>query len=336
MQVDPNNTLLRDYRVLLVASAALSAPTNAHHSFAVYDSDTVLTVTGTVTRYEWTNPHVYLFVAVEDENGEIVEWALEGESTALLTRAGWSRTMLAPGDRISARINRNRNPAQREARILTLVTPDGTILGRRATNAAVPRVGAHDLTGVWDALRDYGDFEFVRGTLTARGAAAVNAFDERRSPVQDCLAFATPIATVLPYRSEIELGGDRITIRSEYFSVERVIYMDGRPHPENGERTEQGHSIGSWDGDTLIVDTALFADHPIGNWRGLPSGPRKHVVERFEPTPDRTQLRITFRVEDPDYLVDPWAGEIVWDYVPDGEMLPFVCDPEAARRFATP
>ena len=97
---------------------------------------------------------------------------------------------------------------------------------------------------------------------------------------------------------------------------------------------EQGHSIGRWDGDTLVVDTALFADHPIGNWRGLPSGPCKHVVERFAPTADRTQLRITFRVEDPDYLVGPWLGEIVWDYVPDGEFLPFVCNPEAALRCA--
>jgi hypothetical protein len=129
--------------------------------------------------------------------------------------------------------------------------------------------------------------------------------------VQDCLAFATPITTVLPYRSEIELAGDRILIRSECFNIERVIYTDERGHPESGELTEQGHSIGSWDSDTLVVDTALFAPNPIGNWRGLPSGPRMHVVERFEPSPDRTQLRITFRVEDPDYLADRWEGEIV-------------------------
>ncbi len=327
---------LRDCRVSLVAIATLAVPASAHHSFAVYDADTVITLTGTVARYDWTNPHVYVFVDIDGEDGEAVEWALEGESTALLSRAGWSRTTLAPGDRISARVYRNRNPEQHEARILTVVTPDGTTLGRRTTNTTLPSVGARDLAGVWDALRDYGDYEFVRGALTEQGTAAVSAFDESQSPVQDCLAFATPITTILPYRSEIELAGDRIFIRSEFFAIERIVYMDGRRHADNGARTEQGHSIGSWDGDTLVVDTALFAPNPIGNWRGLPSGPRKHVVERFEPSPDRTQLRITFRVEDPDYLVDPWQGEIVWDYVPDGEILPFTCDPEAARRFATP
>jgi len=320
----------------LATLLASPSPAWSHHSSAVYDSDTVSTFTGTVTRFEWTNPHVYLFVEVEDDTGEIVEWAVEAESTALLTRAGWSRTTVEPGDGISARVHRNRNPALREARILTLITADGTVLGRRATDTAAPTAAASTLAGVWDALRGYRDFDVVRGGLTERGAAAVNAFDEHRSPVQDCLAFAVPVPTVLPYRSAIEIDDDTIYIRSEFFSIERVVYMDGRGHPENGERTTQGHSIGRWDGDTLVVDTALFAEHPIGNWSGLPSGPRKRVVERFEPTADRTQLRITFTVEDPDFLVDPWLGEIVWDYVPEGEILPFVCDPEAARRFAAP
>ncbi len=322
----------------LAAAVLLAGASSAqgHHSFAVYDSDMVLTLTGTVKRYDWTNPHVYVFVDVENDAGELVEWALEAESTALLTRAGWSRTTLVRGDRVSARVHANRNPSNREARILTLITPDGTTLGRRSTDTTVPTAAPSSLTGVWDALRGYRDFEVVRGEPTERGVAAVSAFDEHESPVQDCVVFAAPIPTVLPYRNEIEIDGDRIYLRSEFYSIERVIYMDGRRHPENGERTEQGHSIGVWDGNTLVVDTTLFADHPIGNWRGLPSGPRKHVVERFAPTADRTQLQITFRVEDPDYLVDAWEGEIVWDYAPDGEFLPFVCDPDAASRFAAP
>jgi hypothetical protein len=162
-------TPLCDCRVSLVAVAALAVPASAHQSFAVYDADTVVTLTGTVTRFDWTNPHVYVFVDIDDEDGEAVEWALEGESTALLSRAGWSRTTLAPGDRISARVYRNRNPEQHEARILTLVTPDGATLGRRTTSTALPSVGARDLAGVWDALRDYGEYEFVRGALTEQG-----------------------------------------------------------------------------------------------------------------------------------------------------------------------
>jgi hypothetical protein len=294
---------------------------------------TILTLQGTVTQLEWKNPHVYVFVEVPDGAGQTVRWALEGESTALMARSGWSPTVLAPGDRVSVRVNRSRKPGRYEARIMTLITADGTVLARKATGIA-PAVAADDLTGVWDALRGYEEFVFSRGEPTARGATALRGFDERSSPVQNCLAFPPPIVTFLPYRNAIEIDGDRIYIRSEYFSVERVVYMDGRGHPENGERTHQGHSIGSWDGDVLVVDTALFSDHALGHFRGLPSGPQKHLIERFELSEDRTQIRVEFTVADPEYLREPWTGEIVWDYAPDGEMLPFVCDPEVARRFA--
>ena len=204
----------------------------------------------------------------------------------------------------------------------------------RKDSGSPPRISANGLAGVWDAIRGYDDFELVRGELTPSGVAAVAAFEEGQSPVQDCLAFPAPMVTFLPYRSRITVADSRIVIDSEYFDVQRVIYIDGRAHPVNGERTPQGHSIGHWDGDALVVDTTLFSDHPIGNWKGLPSGARKHLVERFEPTDDRTQLRVTFTVEDPEFLADPWLGVVTWDYVPDGEMLPYHCDPEIARRFA--
>jgi hypothetical protein len=316
---------------LVLAASPLSA--RAHHSAAVYEMRSVVALRGTVTRYEWKNPHVYIFVDVEDENGEVAQWALEGEPTTLMARSGWTPTTLAPGDRISARVNRNRNPDSHEARLMTLSKSDGTVLARRPTGSAAA-TAATDISGVWDALRGYEDFEFVRGALTERGNAAVAAFDEGQSPVQNCLAFPAPMVTFLPYRTQIELAGDRVLIHSEYFDVERVVYMDGRGHPESGGRSDQGHSIGHWDGDALVVDTTLFTDHPIGNFRGLPSSTKKHLVERFEPSEDHTQLRVTFSVEDPAYLLEPWTGELTWDYVPDGEMLPFDCDPEVARRFA--
>jgi len=318
----------------LTAVLATTEPAAAHHSAAVYDMQSVITLRGTVTRYEWKNPHVYIFLEAEGDRGETAEWAIEGESTALMGRSGWSATTLRPGDRVFARANLNRRPERHEARLVALTTEDGTVLVRKATGTA-PKAAASGLEGVWDAIRGYDEFEFRRGVLTDLGRAAVSNFDEGQSPVQNCLAFTAPMVTFLPYRSSIEIESDRILIRSEYFDVERVVYMDGRGHPVDAERTQQGHSIGSWDGDALIVDTTDFADHPIGNFRGLPSGARKHVIERFEPTADRTQLRVRFTVEDPDYLVDPWEGEVVWDYVPDGDMVPFRCDPEIARRFAT-
>ena len=78
---------------------------------------------------------------------------------------------------------------------------------------------------------------------------------------------------------------DIIYIRSEYFDEERTVYMDGRSHPDSSQRFDRGHSIGRWEGDTLVVDTANFADHRSPYQIGVPSGAQKHVVERYTTQP---------------------------------------------------
>ena len=125
-------------------------------------------------------------------------------------------------------------------------------------------------------------------------------------------------------------------MRSEFFNSERMIHMDGRAHPENGERTNQGHSIGRWEGEVLVVDTRLFADHraPIrGPNEGVPSGAQRHVVERFHLSEDRTRLIVDFVVEDPEYLGEPFSGSLELYHAPELEMLGFNCDPESIERY---
>ena len=81
---------------LLFGAAAV--PLSAHHSFAAeYDAKKPITVSGTVTKLEWTNPHARVYVDAKDENGNIVHWDFElGPPTALMRR-GWSRNSLKPG-----------------------------------------------------------------------------------------------------------------------------------------------------------------------------------------------------------------------------------------------
>jgi Family of unknown function (DUF6152) len=314
--------------IALMPSLAL-----AHHSASVYDTESARTVQGAVARYEWRNPHVYIYLNVDEANGVSREWAVEAEPTAVMARAGWTSTTLVPGEQVSARINLNRNPQSREVRLITLSKADGTLLARKPVGSA-SAVAASDISGVWDALRGYEKLKLHRGKLTEEGATALAAFDQRESPVKDCLAFSTPMTVFLPYRTEIEIEPERVYIRSEYFETERVIYTDGRPHPANGERAIQGHSIGHWEGDALIVDTTLFTDNPTGNFRGVPSGARRHAVERFALSEDHKQLSVQFSVEDPEFMAEPMTGEVLLDYAPDHEMLPFGCDPEVARRYA--
>ena len=79
-------------------------PLLAHHSFAMYDREHQVTLTGTVTRFEWTNPHAYIELDVSDASG-IKHYSIECASPNVLTRAGWKFSMIKKGDKVTALIN---------------------------------------------------------------------------------------------------------------------------------------------------------------------------------------------------------------------------------------
>jgi len=74
----------------------------AHHSTAMYDMANPVTVKGTVKRFEWTNPHAFIFLDVKDDKGGSTEWEIELMSLNHLRSYGWIRTTVKPGDTISA------------------------------------------------------------------------------------------------------------------------------------------------------------------------------------------------------------------------------------------
>jgi hypothetical protein len=74
---------------------------SAHHSFAPFDLTKEKTITGTVSRFEWTNPHSWIWVDVPNEKGGVDNWAVEGMSPNYLARRGWTRTTVKPGDKIT-------------------------------------------------------------------------------------------------------------------------------------------------------------------------------------------------------------------------------------------
>ena len=90
---------------VLVAGLALlvpAVPVFAHHSFeAEYDSKKPLTVSGVVTKLEWTNPHARFYVDVKDESGKVVNWNFELGSPNVLRRQGWTREALKVGDQVT-------------------------------------------------------------------------------------------------------------------------------------------------------------------------------------------------------------------------------------------
>src|SRR3984957_15530780 len=91
-------------RTLFAVAATLLFATMlifAHHGFsAEYDENKLVTVSGTVTKFEWTNPHAWLYVATKDESGKITTWNFEMGSPNGLLHRGWTKTELKKGDRV--------------------------------------------------------------------------------------------------------------------------------------------------------------------------------------------------------------------------------------------
>jgi hypothetical protein len=117
-------------RCALVVAGAIVAgvPLAAHHSFAMFDTARRVTLAGTVTAFEWTNPHVYIELDVPDDKGAIKHWSVELGSPSILQQAGWKFSDVKVGDKLTAVINPLRNGEA--GGLLTQVTlKDGRVLG---------------------------------------------------------------------------------------------------------------------------------------------------------------------------------------------------------------
>ena len=337
-----------------LAALLVAMPAFAHHSDAGLDMNSTVTLDGTVVEYNFRNPHVYIIVAVEDD-GEMVEWELQTSSTITVTRMGWTRDSLTPGDGVTFSVHAAFDG--RPYGLLDTIQKDsGEILATSFYDASgEPRLASPvanqstiSLEGKWiadgDKLIDYpGGFDgFFRAqlTLNEKGLAAQAAYSELSSenPNATCVSRPTPalIVNTLLYPLELEfLDDDVIAIRSEFFDEERLVYMDGRGHPDISERFDLGHSIGSWDGDVLVVDTRNFANHRSPYQIGVPSGGEKHVVERYELGEDGARIFVEFMLEDSEFLVGSMTHRRELVYVPNHEMVDFDCDIDSTSRFVT-
>ena len=311
----------------------------AHHSPAGYDMQAQRTIEGTVTEYDWGNPHVYISVR---ENGSDQVWVVEAFASTAMKSYGWSPETLVAGDRVVVVGSPGRNPERTILflRTVSKVDADRALFDSAVALAPVTRpvaaaVRADGLAGTWStlvgpafaALIPPGVFQHT----TPQGAAAIAAFNDRAGPAPECVPFSSPMYMVLPGFRSIEVRSDAVSIRGEDGGVERVVYLDVSTHA-GAAPSVQGHSIGRWDDGALVVDTALFAPHLLGNGGGLPSSPGKHLTERFALNPEGG-LTYSFEVEDPEYLNGRVTGTSQWVYRPDVEYAATPCSRANAERF---
>ena len=131
--------------ILLVGLCFASGTLVAHHSFAIFDTSKSVTLSGTVTAFEWTNPHAYIEVDVPQPGGGMKHWSVELGSPSILMQSGWKYKDLKAGDKISVTLNPLRN-GDSGGLLVQATLADGRVLGNGpgrgpASPAAAPTRG---------------------------------------------------------------------------------------------------------------------------------------------------------------------------------------------------
>lgn len=120
--------------VILAFAILASFPIAAHHSFAIFNRDVQVTLTGTVKAFQWTNPHVFIQLNVKNAEGVEEEWSIEGASPNMLFRSGWTNQSFRPGDKVKIIANPLRDGTH-GANFVFAELPDGKTLGQLNSRA---------------------------------------------------------------------------------------------------------------------------------------------------------------------------------------------------------
>jgi hypothetical protein len=172
-----------------------------------------------------------------------------------------------------------------------------------------------------------GDFDGLE--LTPAAIEEVRKYDYQAELKREntCNAPTAAFYMQAPFPMELYQSDELIVFKMEYFDLYRVVFLDGRKHPdESAPHSRSGHSIGRWEGDTLVVDTTHMTSGTFMN-NGFNHSEGLHMVERFRLSPDGTTLWLTQQYEDPAVFKGLAARYMAWTRRPGEFVYPYDCDP---------
>jgi len=233
---------------------------------------------------------------------------------AALTLASTASAQLTPGHGIAGFWNMGfgpmpptREPSPTEALLMQNFPDDIVVLGDTGINEFAPGDygGLAIHTALVEAARDYDPEAQTTVALTCKPPGLIYSMQG-------------------PFPIEIFEGRDMVVIRLEYFDLARVIFMNETGHPSEWPHSQTGHSIGRWDGDTLVVDTRFLQPGTLFN-NGVDYSGDVHLIERFRLAGPDT-LVVTQQFEDPGSF-DGIAGRVMTFNRGNDHVYPYDCDP---------
>jgi len=173
-----------------------------------------------------------------------------------------------------------------------------------------------DFSGVWEMGTWITDiWEKNEPPFTAAGLAAQQAWEANpdNDPTHQCLFHLVRI-TSGPFLHQVIRLEEQIIILYEYDHQIRFVHMDGRDHPEDLYSSLMGHSIGWWEGDTLVIETTGVAEGYLRP-QGYPHTENLRVIERHRLVGDGSKKEIEMTIIDPEYYSKPWVFTLPYSRV---------------------
>lgn len=334
-------------RLLFTAISLSAVPALAHHStVAIFDSSTIIELTGVIESISWRNPHGQIVLAVENDYGDIIHWEAETPGASIMRNRGARTDVVAVGDAITMAGSPARNgDAEMLARNLLLpggyefnfgssepyfaAGRNGNLVGlsaEREGDAEAARAAADGIFRVWSTvMSDPASFPLFKGgyPLSAAGEARLAEWDPYDNVLWRCGTKGMPLIMITPFPIEFVREGENIRMRIEEYDARRLIHMSPDAAPP-GELSQMGFSRGRFEGATLVVETDHISPTYL-DMDGVQQSEQIHLTERFIPNEDYSRLDYVLTVSDPENFSEEFDLTRYFVWRPGDAVHPYEC-----------
>ena len=317
----------------LAVALSIGSPAHAHHGVAPhYDTSKPVTIEGVVSRFEFVNPHSFVYVDTTDGAGTKQTWSCEMASRTVLTRNGLGVDSFKPGEPIKIDgVAARHNPtgcALRAAHFADGSVLDATALfGPTTASAAEIPADKGSIVGVW-TMKRFTVWTY-EGMMTEAGERARAAFDPVKGDPAIYCNPASPVRFWINVNEpfEIRRDGDDVLIVHRFMDATRVVHFDGRLAPATVPRSTMGYTTGHFDGKALVASTDHFVAATLEpRAPGVMHTENLKLAERLEVNRETGDLEITWTIDDPAYFKSPVTQKELFVRSP-WDPEPYACKP---------